>query len=93
MSRSQPGAALMDKERYIGLSGARHESFPRLSECLLRGIQASQKYQEEMKTVASISTALKIFMPTDPNKDDAYILLPVGVEAAWGLLQELGVSN
>lgn len=56
-------------------------------------MEGSRKYQEERKKSALISTALKIFVPTDPNKDDAYFLLPIGASEVWSILHELGVET
>ena len=56
-------------------------------------MEGSRKCQEERKKSALISTALKIFVPTDPNKDDAYLLLPIGVSEVWFILHELGVET
>jgi hypothetical protein len=54
-------------------------------------MESSRRYQEEKDNPALISTALEIFVPTDPNKDDAYALVPIGMSEVWCILQELGI--
>ncbi|OPB46930.1 hypothetical protein A0O28_0070540 [Trichoderma guizhouense] len=83
--------ALSEEGRYVNFSGARYESLQRLPDLLLCGMESSRKYQEEKQKTAPLSTALKIFVPTNPNQDDAYLLLPVGVGQVWSILHELGV--
>ncbi|KAL6694811.1 hypothetical protein J3F84DRAFT_349091 [Trichoderma pleuroticola] len=83
--------ALSEEGRYVNFSGARYESLSRLPDLLLCGMESSRKYQEEKQKTAPLSTALKIFVPTNPNQDDAYLLLPVGVGQVWSILHELGV--
>ncbi|PKK45963.1 hypothetical protein CI102_9990 [Trichoderma harzianum] len=83
--------ALSQEGRYVNFSGARYESLQRLPDLLLCGMESSRKYQEEKQKTAPLSTALKIFVPTNPNQDDAYLLLPVGVGQVWSILHELGV--
>jgi len=54
-------------------------------------MEGSRKYQEEKSNPPLISTALEIFVPTDPNEDDAYALVPIGMTEVWRILQELGI--
>ncbi|UKZ79679.1 hypothetical protein TrVFT333_007439 [Trichoderma virens FT-333] len=83
--------ALSEEGRYVNFSGARYEVLSRLPDLLLCGMESSRKYQEEKQKTALLSTALKIFVPTNPNQDDADLLLPVGVVQVWSILHELGV--
>ncbi|KAH8595307.1 hypothetical protein B0O99DRAFT_622575 [Bisporella sp. PMI_857] len=82
---------LSQQGRYINLSGARYDCLTRLPDLLYHGIEESRKYQEEKNNFALISTALEIFVPTDPNKDDAYALVPIGTSVVWRILRELGI--
>ncbi|KAL7935406.1 hypothetical protein V8C35DRAFT_271969, partial [Trichoderma chlorosporum] len=83
--------ALSEEGRYVNFSGARYESLSRLPGLLLYGMESSRKYQEERQKTSILSTALKIFVPTNPSQDDAYMLFPVGVGQVWCILHELGV--
>lgn len=56
-------------------------------------MEGSRRFREERDKTALISTALKIFVPTDPVEDDAYLLLPIGVREVWAILHELGVET
>jgi hypothetical protein len=88
---NSPDAALSEQGRYINLSGARYDCLTRLPNLLRHGMESSRKYREETNNPALISTALEIFVPTDPNKDDAYALMPIGMSEVWCILQELGI--
>lgn len=85
--------ALSEEGRYVNLSGVRYDSLSRLPELLIYGMEGSRRFREERDKTALISTALKIFVPTDPVEDDAYLLLPIGVEEVWFILHELSVDT
>jgi len=78
MSTNSPRTALLEERRYINLSGAQYDSLSRLANLLAYGLEGSRKYKEERNKTASISTALKFFVPTNPTKDDVYLLFPIG---------------
>ncbi|CAG8960390.1 hypothetical protein HYFRA_00008107 [Hymenoscyphus fraxineus] len=81
--------ALSQEGRYISLTGARYDCLPKLPDLLRYGIECSRKYQEETNNPPMISTALEIFLPLDPNEDEAYAVVPICTREAWHIMQEL----
>ncbi|KAL4928012.1 uncharacterized protein BDV17DRAFT_265123 [Aspergillus undulatus] len=89
-SLPEDDCGLSEGGRYISLSGARSD-WVEYSELFRQGIKGSRAYQNEIGNCSYVSTALKIFVPTDPSKDDAYALVPIGTNEVWHILQELGI--
>lgn len=63
----------------------------KLPDLLREGIEGSRKYQDEKHSQANISTAVDIFVPTDPTKHDAYAIVPIGSNQVWHVLHGLGM--
>ncbi|KAL4938898.1 hypothetical protein BDV06DRAFT_46119 [Aspergillus oleicola] len=84
---------LSEEGRYISLSGASIDWLARFPDLLRHGVEGSRAYQKENHSPSSISTALKVFVPTDPVRDDAYALVPIGTNELWPILQELRIID
>ncbi|ELR04276.1 hypothetical protein GMDG_06673 [Pseudogymnoascus destructans 20631-21] len=85
--------ALSQQGRYISFTGARYDCLPKLPDLLRYGIECSRKYQEETNNSTLISTALEIFLPLDPNEDEAYAVVRIGTREAWHIMQELKIVD
>jgi len=90
--KGSPTNALLDTTNYVEFRGLRRDKLDVLPSSMQSGVKASKHWQEESRTDATVTEAIRLYMPMVPECDAVFIV-KVGFREGWDLFERCGFGE